>query len=145
MRTLAAALATALLAAGTGTAFAQLEVLTPEMVATLEPAKEKPLTLAPSGDVARFLSGDEDWQEAAPPLILDINRDGVRDFVVLSLVDVRTLRRALIIHDWGDAPSAFGSAVFYLVLDADDDVVEWGGKHQLLPRPSSEGRNVSAP
>lgn len=140
MRTASAGLAVACALVWTGPVSAQVEVLTPDMVARLEPAKEKPLTLAPNGDVARFLAEAGQWEEAAPPLILDLNRDGVKDFVVLSLVDASTIRRAIIIHDWGDASGVFGEAVFYLIFDAGDNLVEWGGKHRLIPRPRPAAR-----
>lgn len=140
MRHLGPALATAAFLAWAGAAAAQVEVLTPTLVARLEPAREKPLALAASGDVARFLAGDSDWQEASPPVVLDLDGDGTQDYVVLSLVDADTDRRALVIHDWGDAPAAFGRAVFYVILDADGDVVEWGGAHRLAPRAATAPR-----
>ena len=140
MRTLRATLAGACLVVSAGVVSAQVEVLTTGLVAQLDPAKEKRLTLAPNGDLARFLAGDGEWQEAAPPWILDLDRDGIRDFVVLMMLDVRTTRRALIIHDWGDAPDTLGNAVFYVILDAEDHVVEWAGTHQLTPRPAPDTR-----
>lgn len=145
MGSLTAALATVLLVtAWTALASAQVEVLAPATVEKLDPAKEKPLQLSPTGDIARLVSGDGEWEEAAPPLILDLDRDGVRDFVVLSMLDAQNLRRAIIIHDWGDAPDVFGNAVFYLILDAQDNVVEWAGTHRLRPRPGS-GEGEPAP
>jgi len=145
MKGLPAALATLFVVAWTEAVSAQVEVLTQEMIAKLEPSKEKPLTLAPNGDLVRFLSDDGEWQDAAEPLVLDINRDGVRDFVVLSMLDVQTMRRAMIIHDWGDAPGVFGNAVFYLILDAEGNVVEWAGQHQLIPRGGPERGERSPP
>ena len=120
---------------GAGTAGAQVEVLTADRVARLDAAKQKPLTLNNSGDATRFQStDDEEWEEAGPPLILDVNRDGLRDFVVFRLGSERTDSRALLIHEWGEAPDVFGPAVFYLIVGAEGDVTEWAGKHQLLPR-----------
>jgi hypothetical protein len=134
MKPLTTPLAVLALLLSPASAPAQVEVLTPDMLARLDPAKEKPLQLAPTGDVARFVGGEGDWEEAAPPLILDLNRDGVQDFVVLSMLDAAGMRRAIIIHDWGDAPDVFGNAVFYLILDATGHVEEWAGTHRLTPR-----------
>jgi len=134
MKPITTALAAVGLLVAVPSASAQIEVLTPEMVAKLDPAKERPLDLAPNGDIVGFVGGGSDWEEAAPPLILDLDRDGVRDFVVLSMLDAGRLRRAIIVHDWGDAPDVFGKAVFYLIVDAENNVVEWAGTHRLTPR-----------
>lgn len=111
-----------------------VEVLTPDLVAQLDPAREKPLALTPTGDAARFLAEAEGWQEAAPPLFLDVDRDGRRDFLVASVIDAEGVRRALIIYDWGEAPGTLGDAVFYVIFDDDGRVVEWAGRHRLAPR-----------
>jgi hypothetical protein len=142
MRGFATVLLPVVLLLGPGAARAQVEVLTPDMVARLDPAKEKPLKLSPAGDIARFVSSEDAWEEGAPPLILDLDKDGVQDFVVLSLLDAESLRQAIVIHDWGEAPDVFGRAVFYVILDAQGGVVEWAGRHRLTPRPA---RGVPAP
>lgn len=145
MSALTTALVLLVLLLGPGAARAQVEVLTPDMVAKLDPAKERPLQLSPSGDIVRFVSGEDAWEEGAPPLILDLDRDGVRDFVVFSMLDAQNLRQAIIVHDWGEAPDVFGSAVFYVILDAEGNVVEWAGRHRLTPRPGPGARAPAAP
>lgn len=120
---------------GAGPASAQVEVLTPGLATKLDPAKERPLRLDPSGDAARLVAGGARWEEAGPPQILDLDRDGAQDFVVFLMADPRSGEQALVIHEWGDAPDVFGKAVFYVVFDRGDDVVEWGGTHRLTARP----------
>ena len=44
-----------------------------------------------------------------------------------------------------DAPGVFGNAVFYLILDAEGNVVEWAGQHQLTPRSGPERGGRSPP
>jgi hypothetical protein len=109
------------------------------MAAGLTPAIRKPLALASSGDPARFLGGDGSWEEGAPPLVLDLDRDGVEDYVALSLVDADSDRRALVVHGWGEQAGAFGEAVFYLIVGADGAALEWGGEYRLPPRTPSPG------
>jgi hypothetical protein len=69
---------------------------------------------------------------------------GTRDFVVFLLVDARTDRRALVVHEWGSAPEAFGKAVFYVILEPDGEVVEWAGTHRL-PSPRTPPEGAPAP
>ena len=112
-------------------------MLGPELVARLDPAREKPLALSASGDVARFVAGDGDWEEGAPPVPLDLDRDGVPDYVVFAIVDSRGERRAVVIHGWGETDRDFGPAVFYVLIGPSDVVEEWGGQHRLAPRAAS--------
>jgi hypothetical protein len=121
-----------------------VEILPPELVQQLDPAIEHTLTLTPAGDVARFMVPDAAWEEAAPPILMDLDRDGTRDFVVLLLVDPGATRRALIIHEWGEAPDAFGKAVFYLIVGAEGRVIEWAGTHRVAPR-SAAGEPAPSP
>lgn len=131
------AVAVSLLGAA-GPAGAQVEVLTPEMAARLVPAKERPLELTPGGDPVRFSGPGGAWQEAAPPLFLDLDKDGLGDYVVFALVELEAGQRAVVIHAWGDRPDVFGPAVFYLIVDAAGEVLEWAGQHRLPPRAAPE-------
>jgi hypothetical protein len=130
---LAGAAIALLLAAGAATAAEPVEVLSEALVAALDPARERSLVLTPGGDAARFRDGDGTWEEARPPLILDLDRDGTRDFVVMVFQDPDTLQQAFLIHEWGQAADAFGPAVFYVIMDPDGSVAEWAGTHRLRP------------
>jgi hypothetical protein len=116
---------------------AQMVVLPPEMMMKLVPANERPLALAPDGEALRFQTGTEHWEEARPPGMIDVDRDGTKDYIVFILVDADSERRALIVRVWGDAPNAFGPTVFYVIIDDDDTVAEWAGNPRLdlPPRP----------
>jgi hypothetical protein len=117
-------------------AAAQGNALPPELAAQLVAATRRPLELAPTGDPARFLAADATWEEMAEPLILDVDRNGVLDFVVFLLVEARTGQRALIVHEWGPAADAFGQVVLYVVLAGEGKVVEWAGSPVLTPAPA---------
>ena len=110
---------------------AQVELLPPEILAKLLPASERPLALAPDGEALRFRTGTERWEEAMPPGIVDVDRDGTKDYIVLILVDGESGRRALLAREWGDAANAFGRTVFYVIIEDNDDVAEWAGKSRL--------------
>jgi len=125
----------ACLVACAGVASAQVEVLTPGLLTRLDAAKERPLRLDPGGDVVRLVAGGARWEEAGPPQILDLDRDGVEDFVVFLMADPGTGEQALVVHEWGAAADVFGKAVFYVVFDRQDEVLEWGGTHRLTVRP----------
>jgi hypothetical protein len=124
----------ACLVAVAGPAAAQVEVLTPGLVAKLDPAKERPLRLDPAGDVARLVAGGARWEEAGPPQILDLDRDGVEDYVAFLMTDPDSGEQALVVHEWGDSADVFGKAVFYVVFDRQDAVLEWGGVSRLTVR-----------
>jgi hypothetical protein len=125
---------------------AQVDVLPPDLVAQLVPGKERPLALAPSGDPERFLAdAPGTWEEAAPPIMLDVGRTGTRDHVVFLLVDARTDHRALVIHEWGQSPDAFGRAVFYAILESDGEVLEWAGTYRLSPGPPAAATPSARP
>ncbi|HSE96112.1 MAG TPA: hypothetical protein VLD61_09475 [Methylomirabilota bacterium] len=111
------------------------DVLPPELVAQLVAATQRPLDLAPTGDPARFVTAEAAWEEMAEPLILDVNRDGVLDFVVFLFIEARTGERALIVHEWGLGADAFGKVVLYVVLAGEGKVVEWAGSPVLMPAP----------
>ena len=71
-----------------------------------------------------------------PPAIVDVDRDGTKDYIVLILADGESGRRALLARTWGDAASAFGPTVFYAIIEDNDDVSEWAGSPRLaLPAP----------
>jgi hypothetical protein len=103
------------------------------MVAKLIPANERPLALAPDGEALRFQTGAERWEEAMPPGMIDVDRDGTKDYAVFVLADEDSGRRALIARIWGDAPDAFGPTVFYVIIEDDDSVSEWAGSPRLDP------------
>jgi hypothetical protein len=133
-RRLVRLLATAgLVAAGPLVAQGQVELLPPEMLAKLGPANERPLALAPDGEALRFRTGTERWEEAMPPAIIDVDRDGTKDYIVLILADADSGRRALLARVWGDAADAFGPTVFYVIIEDDDEVSEWAGSPRLDP------------
>jgi hypothetical protein len=135
MRFLALAVGLACLVAGAGPAAGQVDVVAPDLAKKLDPTKERPLRLDPSGDVARLVAGGARWEEAGPPQVLDLDRDGVEDFVAFLMSDPRTGEQALVVHEWGEAVDVFGKAVFYVVFNGQDEVVEWGGAHRLTARP----------
>ncbi len=110
-------------------------LLPPELAAKLVPQTERPLTLAPDGEAVRFQTGPEHWEEGAPPAILDVDRDGVRDYIVMLLVDEASSRRALLVRLWGEAADRFGPTVFYVIIDDADDVLEWAGTARLEAPP----------
>jgi hypothetical protein len=112
---------------------AQVALLPPELAAKLVPANERPLALAPDGEPLRFRSGPERWEEAAPPSLVDVDRDGTRDYIVMILADEESGRRALLARAWGSAPDAFGPTVFYVIVEGDDEVSEWAGVPRLDP------------
>ena len=62
-----------------------------------------------------------------PPAIVDVDRDGTKDYIVLILEDGESGRRALLAREWGDAADAFGRTVFYVIIEDNDDVAEWAG------------------
>lgn len=122
-----------LVAAGPLVAQAQVELLPPEILAKLGPANERPLALAPDGEALRFRTGTEHWEEAMPPGIIDVDRDGKKDYIVLILADADSGRRALLARVWGDTADAFGPTVFYVIIEDDDEVSEWAGSPRLDP------------
>ena len=132
---LVTALVTAgLLAVAPAVAWAQVELLPPEIMAKVVPATERPLSLAPDGEALRFRTGTERWEEAMPPGIVDLDRDGTKDYIVLILADGESGRRALLARTWGDTANAFGPTVFYVIIEDNDDVAEWAGNPRL-PAP----------
>jgi hypothetical protein len=130
--------AAVMVAAGPATVHAQMDLLPPEMVAKLLPATERPLTLAPDGEAVRFQTGTERWEEAMPPGIVDMDRDGTKDYIVLILADGESGRRALLVREWGDSANAFGRTVFYVIIEDNDDVAEWAGTPRLDPPPRTK-------
>jgi hypothetical protein len=128
-----------LLLAGATAARAQMEILPPDLVGKLTPATEKPLGLAPDGEALRFRNGAERWEETIPPGIVDVDRDGTKDYIILILADESSGRRALLARAWGDAADTFGPTVFYVILEDDSTVVEWAGTPRLAaparPKP----------
>jgi hypothetical protein len=127
--------AIALLAAMPSAARAQVQILPPEMAAKLTPSTERPLALAPDGEALRFRSGSERWEEGMPPAIIDVDRDGTKDYIVMILEDGESGRRALLVREWGDTAEAFGRTVFYIIIEDNADVAEWAG-HQSLDPPA---------
>ena len=71
--------------------------------------------------------------------ILDVDRDGTKDYIIMILADEESGRRALIARVWGNAADAFGPTVFYVIIEDDDSVSEWAGVHRLTapvrPKP----------
>lgn len=126
-----------LVAAAPTAVLAQVEFLPPEILAKLGPANERPMALAPDGEALRFRTGTERWEEAMPPGIVDVDRDGTKDYIVLILADADSGRRALLARVWGNAADAFGPTVFYVIIEDDDEVLEWAGGPRLAapPRP----------
>jgi hypothetical protein len=122
-----------LLALAPEIARAQMEILPPEMKAKLGPATERPLALGPDGEALRFGAGSEQWEEGMPPAIIDLDRDGTKDYIVMILEDGASGRRALLVREWGDTADAFGRTVFYVILEDSDDVAEWAGRSTLDP------------
>jgi hypothetical protein len=122
-----------LLAAAPTAVLAQVEILPPEILAKLDPASERPMALAPDGEPLRFRTGAERWEEAMPPGIVDVDRNGTKDYIVLILADSDSGRRALLARVWGDTTDAFGPTVFYVVIEDDDSVSEWAGSPRLAP------------
>jgi hypothetical protein len=117
-------------------AWAQVSLLPAELLEKLVPATERPLALSPDGEPLRFRTGTERWEEGMPPAIVDIDRNGTKDYIVLILADGDSGRRALLARVWGDALNEFGPAVFYVILDDNDDVAEWAGNPRLdVPAP----------
>jgi len=114
-------------------AHAQVDILPPEILAKLDSANERPMALAPDGEPLRFRTGTERWEEAMPPGIVDVDRDGTKDYIVLILADSDSGRRALLARVWGDTPDAFGPTVFYVIIEDDDGVSEWAGNPRLPP------------
>jgi hypothetical protein len=114
-------------------AYAQVDLLAPELAAKLVPATERPLALTPDGEPLRFRTGTERWEEGMPPAIIDVDRDGTKDYIVLILADGESGRRALVARAWGEGATDFGPTVFYMILDDDDQVAEWAGSPRLAP------------
>ena len=112
---------------------AQVLILPPEIMEKLVPASERPLNLGPDGEALRFKTGTEHWEEAVPPGMIDVDRDGTKDYIVFILADEDSGRRALVARVWGDAPDAFGPTVFYVIIEDDDSVSEWAGSPRLDP------------
>jgi hypothetical protein len=136
---LAPALATAgLLAVAPAVVHAQVEILPPEMATKLGPATERPLVLGPDGEALRFRSGSERWEEGMPPAIIDVDRDGTKDYIVMILEDGESGRRALLVREWGDSVEAFGRTVFYIIIEDNNDVAEWAGRPRLDPPPRAK-------
>jgi len=125
--------ATILLVAGPTVVEAQVLIVPPQILEKLVPANERPLALAPDGEALRFKTGSEHWEEAVPPGMIDVDRNGTKDYIVFILADNESGRRALIARIWGDAPDAFGPTVFYVIIEDDDSVSEWGGSPRLDP------------
>src|SRR5262249_31192360 len=94
---------------------AQVLILPPELMEKLVPANERPLNLGPDGEALRFKTGTERWEEAMPPGMIDVDRNGTKDYIVFILVDEDSGRRALVARVWGDAADAFGPTVFYVI------------------------------
>jgi len=115
------------------TVLAQVLIVPPEIMEKLVPANQRPLTLTPDGDAVRFQAGSEHWEEALPPGMVDVDRDGTKDYIVFILADEDSGRRALVVRTWGDAPDAFGPTVFYVIIEDDDTVSEWAGSPRLDP------------
>jgi hypothetical protein len=124
---------TGVLVAAPAVGLAQVELLPPEIAAKLIPATERPLALGPDGEALRFRSGPERWEEGMPPAIVDVDRDGTKDYIVLILADGESGRRALLAREWGDAADAFGRTVFYVIIEDTDEVAEWAGSPRLDP------------
>src|SRR5262249_42088201 len=78
-------------------------------------------------------TGTERWEEAMPPGMIDVDRNGTKDYIVFILVDEDSGRRALVARVWGDAADAFGPTVFYVIIEDDDSVSEWAGSPRLDP------------
>jgi hypothetical protein len=132
------ALVAGVLAAGATPAAAQVELLPPDLLAKLVAANERPLTLGPDGEAQRFRTGEEHWEEAMPPSIVDVDHDGTKDYIVQLLVDSESGRRALLARAWGQAADAFGPTVFYVIIEDNEDIAEWAGSPRLAvpPRPA---------
>jgi hypothetical protein len=114
-------------------AHAQVELLPPQIAAKLSSATERRLLLASDGEALRFRSGPERWEEALPPDIVDVDGDGIKDYIVQLLVDEESGRRALLAREWGAAADTFGRTVFYIIIEENDDVAEWAGNPRLDP------------
>src|SRR5215470_16285659 len=99
----------------------------------LVPASERPLSLGPDGEALRFKTGAEHWEEAMPPGMIDVDRDGTKDYIIFILVDEDSGRRALVAVVWGHAPDALGPTVFYVTIEDDESVAEWEGSPRLEP------------
>ena len=112
---------------------AQVDIFPTELTAKLLPATERPLTLGPDGEALRFRSGQESWEEGMPPAIVDVDRDGTKDYIILILADGASGRRALLARAWGDTADSFGPTVFYVIIEDNDDVSEWAGNPRLGP------------
>ena len=125
--------AIALLVAGSTIAEAQITIVPPEIMEKLVPGNQRPLVLAADGEALRFQTGSEHWEEALPPGMIDVDRDGTKDYIVSILADEDSGRRALVVRLWGDSPSAFGPTVFYVIIEDDDSVSEWAGGPRLDP------------
>jgi hypothetical protein len=125
--------AAALLVAVPSAARAEVQILPAEMAAKLTPSTERPLALGPDGEALRFRSGPERWEEGMPPAIIDVDRDGTKDYIVMILEDGESGRRALLVREWGETAEAFGRTVFYAILEDTDDVAEWAGRPTLDP------------
>ena len=129
------------LLAGSTAASAQVDILPPDLLAKLTAANEKPLALAPDGEALRFRSGAERWEEAMPPGIVDVDRDGTKDYIVLILADENSGRRALLARVWGDATDAFGPTVFYVVIERLRERFGAGA----VPAPAATGPAAPSP
>jgi hypothetical protein len=74
-----------------------------------------------------------------PPGIVDVDRDGTKDYIVLILADETSSRRALLARVWGDSADSFGPTVFYVIIEDDNTVAEWAGTPRLTaparPKP----------
>ena len=112
---------------------AQVVIVPPEIMEKLVPASQRPLALAPDGEALRFQTGPEHWDEALPPGLVDVDRDGTKDYIVFILADDDSGRRALVVRLWGDTADAFGPTVFYAIIEDDDTVSEWAGNPRLDP------------
>jgi hypothetical protein len=122
-----------LLVAAPIAARAQVMIVPPEIAEKLVPPGQRPLALAPDGEAVRFKTGSEHWEEALPPGMIDVDRDGTKDYIVFILTDEDSGRRALVVRQWGDTVDAFGPTVFYVIIEDDDSVSEWAGSPRLDP------------
>ena len=68
-----------------------------------------------------------------PPAIIDVDRDGTKDYIVMILEDGESGRRALLVREWGETAEAFGRTVFYVIIEDDNDGGGVGGAPAARP------------